>query len=457
MNKSLLRSACIAGAGLGAWLTAREAHPQNLVPPPITITLPNYNTIPVGQVGGFEGGAFVARADDASSNWFNPAGLSKAKVSSISSSAGTYQFLSVVPKELESEDTGSSTEQVPALVGVVAKKIFGNPSLTAGFAFTRTSAWSQTTDAQLDRLGSTPPSLDTYSANSEFNRSEATAGLGWDLGALRLGAVLVGDVATLDSVASFSVRNIRPEGLDAISIAGRASGSITQLRLGVGAQYDLSHGIHLGAMMRSPGLALWRSGDLNADGLFTAGASGGQLSYTFFDRDPRFDFELPLEIAVGGAWVCDRFQIEVDGRFYSGHSAYDLFRTDLPATTIFDAGGGAPPVVEQIPFNNIQAEADAIFNVSVGGQYALTRNHAWILHFGFNTDFSQVGEADEFFSNVDLYGLTLGLSGQTAHITASIGVNYVFGDTDNARLAQLLDTDISVKMIGIIYSLAYRF
>ncbi len=457
MNKPLLRGACMAVAGLGACLTAQEAFAQNLVPPPITITLPNYNTIPVGQVGGFEGGAFVARADDASSNWFNPAGLSKATVSSISSSAGTYQFLSVVPKQLESEDTGSSTEQVPALVGVLAKNIFGNKNLTAGFAFTRTSSWSQTTDAQVDHLDSTPSTLDTYSANSQFTRSEATAGLGWDLGSLRLGAVLVGDVTTLDSVASFSVRDVRPEGLDAISIAGRASGSITQLRLGVGAQYDVGDGIRLGGMMRSPGLALWRSGDLNADGLFTAGGSGGQLSYTFFDRDPRFDFKLPFEVAVGGAWICDRFQIEVDGRFYSGHSSYDLFRTTLQATTILDTGAGNPPVVEQIPFDNIQAEADAIFNVSVGGQYALTRNHAWILHFGFNTNFSQVGPADEFFSNIDLYGLTLGLSGQTSHITASIGVNYVFGDTDNARLAQLLNTDISVKMIGIIYSLAYRF
>jgi hypothetical protein len=457
MNKALIRIACLTGAGLGAWLSARDVYPQNLVPPPITITLPNYNTIPVGQVGGFEGGAFVARADDASSNWFNPAGLSKATVSSISSSAGTYQFLSVVPKELESKDTGTSTEQVPALVGVVVKKMFGDPRFTAGFAFTRTSSWSQTTDAQLDHLDSTPSTLDTYSANSEFTRSEATAGLGYDAGALRLGTVLVGDVTSLNSVASLSVLDVRPEGLDAISIAGRASGSITQLRLGVGAQYDVSPAIHLGGMIRSPGLALFRSGDLNADGLFTAGATGGQLSYTFFDRDPRFDFKLPLEIAVGGAWICDRFQIEVDGRFYTGHSSYDLFRTDLLATTISDPGGGVPPVVERIPFDDIQAEGDAIFNVGIGGQYALTRNHAWILHFGFNTDFSQVGEADEFFSKVDLYGFTLGLSGQTEHITASIGVNYVFGNTDNAKLAQLLNTDISVKMIGIIYSLAYRF
>src|SRR4030095_3477430 len=156
--------------------------------------------------------------------------------------------------------------------------------------------------------------------------------------ALRLGAVLVGDVTTLDSVASFSVRDVVPEGLNAISIAGRASGSITQLRLGVGAQYDIGDGIRLGGMMRSPGLALWRSGDLNADGLFTAGGSGGQRGYTFFDRAPRFDFQLPFEVAVGGAWSCDRFQSEVNGRFSSGPSSYALSRTPLPATTILDSG-----------------------------------------------------------------------------------------------------------------------
>ncbi|HEY2798007.1 MAG TPA: hypothetical protein VGK26_08975 [Thermoanaerobaculia bacterium] len=67
------------------------------------------------------------------------------------------------------------------------------------------------------------------------------------------------------------------------------------------------------------------------------------------------------------------------------------------------------------------------------------------------------GHADEFFSHVNLCGVTLGLSGQTEHIVASLGVNYVFGNSNDSRLAALLDSDLSVRMIGVIYSLAYKF
>ncbi|HEY1250617.1 MAG TPA: hypothetical protein VGH97_05470 [Thermoanaerobaculia bacterium] len=458
MTRSVFRIACVA-SGIGAWLAAPPARPQNIVPPPITITLPNYNTIPIGQMGALEGGAFAARVDDASANWFNPAGLSKATSSQISSSSGTYQFLSLVPKDLEGTDTGTSTEQVPALVGVVVKKMFGNPELTAGFAFTRTNSWTQSTTALRDRLAQTPPTLLTYSADSTFQRVEASAGLGYDPGCCwRVGAVLAGDVTTLDSQATFSTRDPLVNGLDAVQISGRASGSITHLRAAVGAQWEPTPEIRVGGLLRSPGIKLFRSGDLNADGLFTAGGqNGAQLSYTFFDKDPRFDYQLPFEAVLGAAWVRDRFELEVDGHFYAGHSPYDLFRSEQTATRITDPGGGAPPVVDQIPFQNIQADNKPIFNVAVGGHYALTANRVWLLHFGFSTDFSPVGDADQFFSRVNLYGVTLGFTGQTEHIVGSLGVNYVFGSSDNSTLAQLLDSDLKVRMIGVIYSLAYKF
>ena len=96
--------AAAAAAAFAASLTA-----QDLDPPALTLTLPNYGMTPIGQVAGMEGGAFVARANDASSNWYNPAGLALAEKSSISSSAGTYQSFSLVPEELTTDDTGGSS------------------------------------------------------------------------------------------------------------------------------------------------------------------------------------------------------------------------------------------------------------------------------------------------------------------------------------------------------------
>ncbi len=96
-------------------------------------------------------------------------------------------------------------------------------------------------------------------------------------------------------------------------------------------------------------------------------------------------------------------------------------------------------------------------DVAVGGSYALTRNKVWQVYFGFNTSFSPVGDEDQFFSRVDIYGFTGGISGTVEGFTAAIGVNYQFGDASNVPLAEILDSDISISSINVIYSLAYKF
>ena len=129
----------IAAVGIAAGLAAQEL----VQPSGFSLTLPNYGMTPIGQVAGMEGGAFVARANDASSNWYNPAGLALAAKSSISSSAGTYQSFSLIPEELTRDDSGGSSQTVPALVGVVVKNLFHNKSWTAGFAVVRTNSFEQ--------------------------------------------------------------------------------------------------------------------------------------------------------------------------------------------------------------------------------------------------------------------------------------------------------------------------
>ena len=52
----------------------RRRPPPAVTVPPISLILPNYNSVPIGEVAGLEGGAFVARANDTSSGFYNPAG-----------------------------------------------------------------------------------------------------------------------------------------------------------------------------------------------------------------------------------------------------------------------------------------------------------------------------------------------------------------------------------------------
>ena len=49
-----------------------------IVTVPTNVILANANGVPPGQTANLEGGANVARADDSSSNWYNPAGLARA-------------------------------------------------------------------------------------------------------------------------------------------------------------------------------------------------------------------------------------------------------------------------------------------------------------------------------------------------------------------------------------------
>ena len=439
--------------GLASGLAAQSFIIQ---PPGFTLTLPNYGMTPIGQVAGLQGGAFVARANDASSNWYNPAGLALAQKSSISSSAGTYQSFSLVPEELTRDDSGGSSQTIPALVGVVIKDPFKDNRWTAGFAAVRTNSFEQETDAQIQDLLTSPAHILDYSADSQFRRNEYSIGVGYTPGRCwRFGAALAVANTSLRAVGSVFDQRVQTDGLDAGLATRRASGSITQLRLEGGAQYQLTPEILLGMVARTPGLDLFRSGEFSYDALGHLGAQTASLS--FFDPDPRFDYQLPFQASIGAAIERERFQFEVDVNFAAGGSPYHLFTSERTATIIFDDGSGNPPIVTQAPFEEVIAENKAVANVAAGGSYALTNNKVWTLHFGFNTDFSPVGDADNYFSRVDLYGLTAGISGTVEGFTAAVGVNYQWGDANDVPLSDILDSDISVSSWAIIYSVAYRF
>ena len=456
MKSRIPRALAIAAAAfnLAAGLAAQGT--SILQPPAFALTLPNYYMTPIGQVASLEGGAYVARTDDASSNWYNPAGLALADKSSVSSSAGTYQILSLVPTDLQSEDSGGSSQQVPALVGVVVKKLLHDQRFTLGFAGVRTNSWEQQTDVQIDELSLTPGRLLSYSADSQFRRSEFSGGVGYaDGGPWRFGGTLAIANTNLHTNGSLAESIVESNGLSAGQASQRVSGSITQLRVTGGAQYQLTPEILLGAIARSPGVTLFRSADYSADAVASAGDASA--SFSFFDPKPRFDYKLPFQLVAGAALDRGRWELEVDVMFSTGTSSYDLFSSDQTGILILDDGQGGPPVVEQVPFGDVVSENRAVFNVAFGGSYALTENRVWALHFGFHTDYSPVGDADQFFSRVNLYSATLGVTGTVSGFTAALGFNYQFGDANEVPLAEVLQSDIAVDSLAIIYSVAYRF
>src|SRR5262245_23463950 len=166
----------VAGAMLaGCFVSTRVWAQTDLVTtPPPNLVLTNYNSTSVGPYGGLEGTAYVARIDDPSASWFNPAGLARQGSPQISGSAGVYQRTLVAPRALPNQ--GGSFQQLPNFVGFT---FVPHAGLTAGAALLSTNAWNQETDAELFSPTINGPQRFAYTADSEFSQRIAAAGVGY--------------------------------------------------------------------------------------------------------------------------------------------------------------------------------------------------------------------------------------------------------------------------------------
>lgn len=448
-------SILLTAAAAGAFVSPAQAQqPSQAITPPANPVLSNVNGVPIGPFGGLEGGAYVARVDDPSASWFNPAGLSRATTSQISGNAGLYQFTSVVPTVLP--NSGGGLQQLPNLVGYVAGTSAG---CTFGFAFLTTNSWAQETNSQLIIGSAASGERFGYSANAEFSRRYFAFSSGCQRGRWRLGGGLAFSLTNLSLVDTASDRLSSATGLSTALITSRRSGSAFQLRPIFGAQFDPTPAWKVGVVVRTPGVTLHRSGVYAADG--TANSGNSSQGVSFFDADATFTDRLPWEIQGGVGYVGKRAQVEVDVQGFSGGSRYAVLASDQPIVTYTSTGQGAP-VIQTQPFAGAMSSPRAIANVTVGGHYQLLEHHSYLLHGGFTTDQSPVNADDQIFGQVNLLGWTVGMSGQVSKLRFAAGVNTRRGHTDNILVRDLLTgeritTTVKVRTTAFIYSVSYEF
>lgn len=406
-------------------------------------------------MAGFEGSAYVARAADPSAAWFNPAGLSRQTSAQISGSAGVYQRTSVSPQA--APNSGGSVQQLPNFVGLTFNVRGG---LTAGAALLTTNAWTQETD--LESIASVPNGQErvAYSADSEFVRRVTAIGVGYHGGgAWRVGGGFAFSMMDLRLVQSISDRIADATGLRTLLVTARASGSALQLRTQAGVQYDTPQ-LRFGGAIRTPGLTIHRGGTVTLDGALDAGRSS--LGASVFDANARLEYRLPWEVQGGAAYVRDRAELEVDVRGYTSISAYSLLATDQPTLIYGDTGAGSPPSVISRPFGGLTSASDGVVNVALGGHVRVTRDRDVRVHGGFATSRSPVGAADQVFNKVDTSSWTVGVSGTLAKFQFAAGFNRCAGTANDVLVRNLLNgdklqTDIDVRTVGFIYSIAYQF
>jgi hypothetical protein len=155
---------CTYLALLGRALSTQSPSPlPSVAVTPTNILLPNYSGVPIGEIGGLEVGAFLARANDSSSVFYNPAGLTRATQTSVSGTAGVFQFGSVFADTVG--QSAHSFQQVPAMFAFVLKDFLGRSDVAAGLSVARTTAWQQSVD--FARTTQTGAAIDRLSYSSD--------------------------------------------------------------------------------------------------------------------------------------------------------------------------------------------------------------------------------------------------------------------------------------------------
>ena len=426
--------------------------------PQVSLLLPNYNSVPVGEVAALEGGAFVARANDTSAGFYNPAGLALADQSSISGSAGAYQFGSVTPEGLTKvKDT---IKQIPAMFGVVARDLLGRPRWAGGLTVARAAAWNQAVDAEAVRAVSGDRSDRLrFSTDAKYDAWLVNLGLGYAYSdRLRLGATLDGQYTSISRRQSVTTQSVTSSALSTLGVGTLGNLSTTHLRGTIGAQFKVSSSLQVGAVLRTAGWGIIASGDASLESLAQSG--GATAASAFFETEPSVEYRLPFEFKAGAAWIGTRAQAEFDVFTYAGTGQYAAISSTTPVTIVVDGGQGVVTVGEA-PYRGVQVDSSTVVNIAVGGRYQLVEGRSWTLHGGYATDRSPVGPEDTGFTKVDLQHITVGVSGRTKLFLGSLGFRYSNGQSAPLGLGPIGDgtfaTTFKVSSIGLVYSLALLF
>jgi hypothetical protein len=450
--------AALATAVLCLVAASVEGQGAGLVTVPPNVILPNANGVPPGQTASLEGGAYVARADDSSSNWYNPAGLARASTSSVSATGGAYQLTTVTMSQLP--DSGGSFQHLPTVVGALFKPEKGRSAWTFGFAVIQFNSWNDSVATQLLIPRPVSPERFGYTGTSQFSRLQAGVAAAHDSSSWRYGFALATEFTSYEKDQTAS--DIFQTGTGALSFLGSShfSGSATHLRLTAGIQRDLSKAWKLGASVRLPGIEIYTSGVATIDGVRSA--TSPNVSGYLFAPDAQFTYKVPTQGAVGIAYVGERFEAELTVRASTGQSAYAMFSSDAAVTVVTDDGHGGPPLNQTSAWAGLTSDPRGYVDASLGGHATLTTNGVWRLHFGLASNRAPVTDQDQAFTAVNLYAATLGVGGRLKHLQASLGLRYEFGKSSDIFVHELatgqtITTNFSVRNVGIIYSLAYLF
>ena len=453
---------CVRIATVVLWVPAISAAQTTLpVPIPKALVFPNYDNVLVGKDQALEAGAYIARAGDASANFYNPAGLVLSEKTELSASSTGYIWSRLSSQALDTSISTSKLDSVPAYFGVVIAPPFGDVrNLRFGVSVTRGVAWSpgaldQTTEApnfaSVSRL--------TYSTESSFGSYIYQIAAAWAPVAdrsLRLGlGVGLSDTQYSDDSTFSGLLSLDNQPGQFLSTL-RADAYQLDMLFVLGAQWDIVRGLTVGVLLRSSGLRLSGGSVMTYESSFLR-ATAPTTSF-FRDENAEFRYKQPLEASLGIAYRLGIAQLEADLRFHNAVSSYAFFKSNVPIQLLTQNPDGTLSTSTQ-PAPTLTYAARRVFNVALGGNVKVSST--FTLHGGFYTSFSPVADpVTSPLRQADLYGFTGGVDLQLSHFGASLGAGYQFGTSAATGFAvgDLTDkSTVKVEAISVFYAFSYQF
>lgn len=418
-----------------------------------SLLLSGYNRHPVGVMASIEGGAYAARVNDASSLWYNPAGQATNGELVFSGSASVFEW-TWTTRDGEGDwiDNGSYNSVRAAAGGSSA--VPGSKQWYWGGLLAAPRSWRQASNTEADLDLPDGARRVAKVDSSEIETYFAGLGLGYRPNAAWRWGASAGILGTwFQADQSATARELTGGGGRTTIAVLRTSGVSYDLRLNAGVQHDLGEHLTLGLSVRSPGLHVWDTADLSFDVVNTGGPDDSQAS--FRDTEASTQFRYPLEGTVGAAWRAGTWELELDVTAYSEIPAYTFLGSDQLVRAV---SGGSP---SEAAFDDVRVSADPVVNFALGGRVRIAKG--WRLHGGFYTDISPAPEAGRVFDQIDLYGLTLGLSFEVRRNTYWVlGLNYLHGSRGDLPVRDLatgavVPTDVTVDTIGAVLGTTMEF
>jgi hypothetical protein len=444
-----------------SWTRVLAAQISDFTIPPSGI-LPNYDRVLIGQREGLEGGAFVARTDDAGAGWYNPAGLALSEKSGLNASSNAYELTTITLEGIG--EARGSTRFSPSgtyFGAVLGAPIIKNPNVRLAFFYAKPVSWTPgTLDGAFTLNSGGNEEQFSYTSTSNFTTIIPGLAAGFRLGKeFRVGASAGLGMTNLHQVQSVGDQLITP-GVSSTTATRSVStdGSIYNVLLTGGVQWDAGSKVRVGGRITSPGIRIGGSSKLLYSQLVFSGAGSREIG--FRDEDAKLDYKIPVELTGGIAFLFDNFQLEGDLRYHGSASTYTLLSSTALASLVTTDVNGVP-TESTLSFVPVHEKADPVLNVAIGGHYLLSKRFR--IHAGFFTDASPVADPDSSdFRTVDLVGASTGVSFSWAHLSGSLGVAGSWGTTDNRTVGPSLggiagNTKIKVSSFTMLYAISYAF